>query len=102
MPEDIIRELDKVYGISGSGQGAELLKSVTDAVIPDVDGTLERVQEKTDVTEVDASAPEVEKSSTASSSPPWAKRPRTSTLNPLRIPRAETSRVLVRYRVDGF
>jgi hypothetical protein len=26
-----------------------------------VDGTLERMQEKTDVTEVDASAPEVEK-----------------------------------------
>jgi type IV pilus assembly protein PilB len=42
MPEDILRELDKVYGISGSGQGAELLKSVTDAVIPDVDGTLEK------------------------------------------------------------
>lgn len=61
MPEDIIRELDKVYGISGSGQGAELLKSVTDAIMPDVDGTLERMQEKTDVTEVDASAPEVEK-----------------------------------------
>jgi type II secretory ATPase GspE/PulE/Tfp pilus assembly ATPase PilB-like protein len=62
MPEDIMRELDKVYGISGSGKGAELLKSVTDAAaIPDVDGTLEKVQEKTDVTEVDASAPEVEK-----------------------------------------
>src|SRR3989344_6185762 len=28
MPEDILRELDKVYGLAGSNQAQELLKSV--------------------------------------------------------------------------
>jgi type IV pilus assembly protein PilB len=102
MPEDILRELDKVYGISGSGQGAELLKSVTDAVMPDVDGTLERVQEKTDVTEVDASAPEVEKIVNGIILSALGQKSSDIHIEPFEDPAGRTSRVLVRFRVDGF
>jgi type IV pilus assembly protein PilB len=102
MPEDIIHELDKVYGISGSGQGAELLKSVTDAVIPDVDGTLERVQEKTDVTEVDASAPEVEKIVNGIILSALGQKSSDIHIEPFEDPAGRNSRVLVRFRVDGF
>ncbi|MBL8022700.1 MAG: Flp pilus assembly complex ATPase component TadA [Elusimicrobia bacterium] len=102
MPEDIFHELDKVYGISGSGQGAELLKSVTDAVIPDVDGTLERVQEKTDVTEVDASAPEVEKIVNGIILSALGQKSSDIHIEPFEDPAGRNSRVLVRFRVDGF
>jgi type IV pilus assembly protein PilB len=102
MPEDILRELDKVYGISGSGQGAELLKSVTDAVIPDVDGTLERMQEKTDVTEVDASAPEVEKIVNGIILSALGQKSSDIHIEPFEDPAGRNSRVLVRFRVDGF
>src|SRR5262249_42668093 len=30
MPEDILRELDKVYGVAGANQAQELLKSVAE------------------------------------------------------------------------
>ncbi|MBK8575618.1 MAG: Flp pilus assembly complex ATPase component TadA [Elusimicrobia bacterium] len=102
MPEDILRELDKVYGISGSGQGAELLRSVTDAVIPDVDGTLARMQEKTDVTEVDASAPEVEKIVNGIILSALGQKSSDIHIEPFEDPAGRTSRVLVRFRVDGF
>ncbi|MBP9127164.1 MAG: Flp pilus assembly complex ATPase component TadA [Elusimicrobia bacterium] len=103
MPEDIIRELDKVYGISGSGKGAELLKSVTDAAaIPDVDGTLEKVQEKTDVTEVDASAPEVEKIVNGIILSALGQKASDIHIEPFEDPAGRSSKVLVRYRVDGF
>ena len=103
MPEDIMRELDKVYGISGSGKGAELLKSVTDAAaIPDVDGTLEKVQEKTDVTEVDASAPEVEKIVNGIILSALGQKASDIHIEPFEDPAGRASKVLVRYRVDGF
>jgi type IV pilus assembly protein PilB len=102
MPEDILKELDKVYGISGSGQGAELLKSVTDAVIPDVEGSLERVQEKTDVTEVDASAPEVEKIVNGIILSALGQKSSDIHIEPFEDPAGRNSKVLVRFRVDGF
>ncbi len=103
MPEDIIRELDKVYGISGSGKGAELLKSVTDAAaIPDVDGTLEKMQEKTDVTEVDASAPEVEKIVNGIILSALGQKASDIHIEPFEDPAGRSSKVLVRFRVDGF
>ncbi|MBL0058455.1 MAG: Flp pilus assembly complex ATPase component TadA [Elusimicrobia bacterium] len=102
MPEDILKELDKVYGISGSGQGAELLKSVTDAVIPDVEGSLERVKEKTDVTEVDASAPEVEKIVNGIILSALGQKSSDIHIEPFEDPAGRNSKVLVRFRVDGF
>jgi type II secretory ATPase GspE/PulE/Tfp pilus assembly ATPase PilB-like protein len=77
-------------------QGAELLKSVTDAVIPDVDGTLERVQEKTDVTEVDASAPEVEKIVNGIILSALGQKSSDIHIEPFEDPAGRNSRVLVR------
>src|SRR3989344_1269450 len=63
MPEDILRELDKVYGVAGANKAAELMKGVNEQAQehPDGDMRVERMVEKTDVMEVGASAPEVEK-----------------------------------------
>ncbi len=62
LPEDILRELGKVYGMSSAVSAEDMVKGITEQ-IPDTDGTisLEKMEEAVDVTEVDASAPEVER-----------------------------------------
>ena len=64
LPEDILREgWAKSTGMSSAVKGAEdMVKGITDQ-IPDTDGSisLEKMEEAVDVTEVDASAPEVER-----------------------------------------
>ncbi|MBN1622215.1 MAG: Flp pilus assembly complex ATPase component TadA [Endomicrobiales bacterium] len=57
LPEDISKVLDKAYGI---GSDVKLDKIIGDLKEGE-DVSLEKVEEKADVTEIDASAPEVEK-----------------------------------------
>jgi type IV pilus assembly protein PilB len=107
MPEDIIRELDKVYGVPGANKAQELLKSVTDQQAKDqADGTgdmkLEKMEEKADVTDVDASAPEVEKIVNAIILAALQQKASDIHIEPFEDPAGKNSRLLVRYRVDGF
>lgn len=61
LPEDILRELNKVYGMAASTKAEDMVKGITEQ-IPDEGGiSLEKIEEAVDVTEVDASAPEVER-----------------------------------------
>lgn len=62
LPEDILRELGKVYGMNSAVSAEDLVKGIGEQ-IPDADGgiSLEKMEESVDVTEVDASAPEVER-----------------------------------------
>ncbi|MBL0349399.1 MAG: type II/IV secretion system protein [Elusimicrobia bacterium] len=101
MPEDILKELDKVYGVGAAGKAEELLKSVTDSAIPEGEG-LERVQEKSDVTEVDASAPEVEKIVNAIILSALQMKASDIHVEPFEDPAGKHSKILVRFRVDGF
>ena len=58
MPEDILRELDKVYGAMGANKAQELMRNVAEQQARDAesgDMKLEKMDVKTDVTEVDAS-----------------------------------------------
>jgi type IV pilus assembly protein PilB len=107
MPEDILRELDKVYGISGGNRAAELLKSVADNQAKQaVDGLdaagIEKLEEKTDVMEVDASAPEVEKIVNAIILSALQQKSSDIHIEPFEDPAGRNSKLSVRYRVDGF
>jgi hypothetical protein len=64
MPEDILRELDKVYGIGSGSSAAALLRSVAETraknLAEGVGGAFgfeEKTEEKTDVTEIDVPPP---------------------------------------------
>src|SRR5438105_3739156 len=61
LPEDILRELGKVYGIGTGVSAEELVKGITDQAPEEGGISLERAVEAVEVTEVDASAPEVER-----------------------------------------
>jgi len=107
MPEDILRELDKVYGIAGNNAAAELLKSVADsqakAAVDGLDATgIEKLVEKTDVTDVDASAPEVEKIVNAIILAALQQKSSDIHIEPFEDPAGRNSKLSIRYRVDGF
>jgi len=61
LPEDILRELGKVYGMSSSTKAEDMVKGITEQLPDDGGMSIEKIQESVDVTEVDASAPEVER-----------------------------------------
>jgi len=99
LPEDILRELNKVYGVGAGGNvsAEDMVKGITEQV-PDESGSisLEKVEEAVDVTEVDASAPEVERIVNA------------VIVGALQIKASDIhiepfeNKFIVRYRVDGI
>jgi type IV pilus assembly protein PilB len=103
MPEDILREIDKVYGIAGSNKAAEIMRGVSEQV-PAVDGDMkvEKMTEKSDVTEVDASAPEVERIVNAIILGALQQKSSDIHIEPFEDPMGKNSKLIVRYRVDGF
>lgn len=106
MPEDILRELDKCYGIAGSNQANDLLKSVAESQAKEMElgdtAGIEKLVDKTDVTDVDASAPEVEKIVNAIILAALQQKASDIHVEPFEDPAGKNSRLLVRYRVDGF
>ncbi len=107
MPEDIHRELDKVYGVAGSNKAQELLKSVADQQAKDMaegldSSGIEGMEQKTDVSELDASAPEVEKIVNAIILAALQQKASDIHIEPFEDPAGKLNRFLVRYRVDGF
>jgi type IV pilus assembly protein PilB len=103
MPEDLLKEIDKVYGVGAVGnQAEELLKSVEQAAIPEADGAIEKMEAKADVTDVDASAPEVEKIVNAIIITALQKKSSDIHIEPFEDPAGRNSKIVVRYRVDGF
>ena len=106
MPEDILREIDKVYGITGSNQAQELLKSVQESQAKDIElgdtSGVEKLVEKADVTDVDASAPEVEKIVNAIILSALQQKSSDIHIEPFEDPAGKNSKLVVRFRVDGF
>ncbi len=105
MPEDIQRELDKVYGVAGANKAAELMKGVAEQQAKEAESgemKLEKFEAKADVTEVDASAPEVEKIVNAIILAALQQKASDIHVEPFEDPAGKNSKLLVRYRVDGF
>lgn len=59
LPEDITRILDKAYGLASSVSVDKVMGTITDDTSDDLQ--LEKADEKVDVTDIDAAAPEVER-----------------------------------------
>lgn len=63
LPEDILRELDKVYGVAAGVKAEEVFKDIQEQTAEEGGSqiSLEKTEESVDVAEVDATAPEVER-----------------------------------------
>ncbi len=98
LPEDILRELNKVYGVgAGGGVSAEEMVKGIGEQIPDEGGiSLEKMEESMDVTEVDASAPEVERIVNAVIVGALQAKASDIHIEPFE------NKFIVRYRVDGI
>ncbi|HVA65358.1 MAG TPA: ATPase, T2SS/T4P/T4SS family [Elusimicrobiota bacterium] len=103
VPQDISDALDNVYGRSGAATVSRLIEEVAkkDDLGQSTGVDVLSDQVKTDITEVDASAPEVEKLVNAIILTALSMKASDIHIEPLEDPTGRNSRVLVRYRVDG-
>lgn len=103
LPHDIAKLLDNAYG-KGEGEAMDkLLASVEEAQeLPQEDGLEVAKDEKSDITEVDASAPEVEKLVNAIILGALGMKASDIHIEPFEDPTGKASKLLVRYRVDGI
>jgi type II secretory ATPase GspE/PulE/Tfp pilus assembly ATPase PilB-like protein len=108
MPNDILTALDVAYG-RGEGEALNRLMSDVGANKKDGDvpvevGGLEvqKEEQKTDITEIDASAPEVEKYVNAIILGALSMKASDIHIEPFEDPTGKNSKILLRYRVDGM
>jgi type IV pilus assembly protein PilB len=102
----IFKTLDTVYGKQDSAQVAQLMESVQKAADKPPEGeegfSLAAAEEKKDISEVDASAPEVEKLVNAIILGALSTKASDIHVEPFEDPNGKNSKVMVRYRVDGM
>lgn len=94
LPEDITKVLDKAYGLASSVSIDKVMGDLKES--SDGDITLEKVEEKVEVTEVDASAPEVERLVNGIILGALQQKASDIHIEPFE------NRLIVRYRVDGM
>lgn len=101
----ILKVLDAVYGKQDSEQVAQLVESVqqSQALPEGEEGAIAlAAEEKKDISDVDASAPEVEKLVNATILGALGAKASDIHIEPFEDPNGKNSKVLVRYRVDGM
>ncbi|PJA12464.1 MAG: type II secretion system protein GspE [Elusimicrobia bacterium CG_4_10_14_0_2_um_filter_56_8] len=103
----ILKVLDVVYGKQDNAQVDELVESVTQShaqALPEEEGSfsLAAEAEKKDISDVDATAPEVEKLVNAIILGALNTKASDIHIEPFEDPNGKTSKVMVRYRVDGM
>ncbi|MDE2293708.1 MAG: Flp pilus assembly complex ATPase component TadA [Elusimicrobia bacterium] len=104
MPWDILAALDATYG---RGEGTALGKLMEDVkrsedAPPELSGDIAKDAPKSDIAEVDASAPEVEKWVNAIFLAAIQGKASDIHIEPIEDPNGKNSRVLLRFRQDGF
>lgn len=102
LPQDIEILLDKVYGKSESEVMDKLLASVKKPSEMETEGIEIQEEEKTDITDIDASAPEVEKFVNAIILGALNIKASDIHVEPYEDPSGKNSYISVRYRVDGM
>ncbi|MFA5161483.1 MAG: ATPase, T2SS/T4P/T4SS family [Elusimicrobiales bacterium] len=109
LPQDILSLLDVVYGKNESAVMDKLLASVQEQekakeqLPPDEGGNIEvQKEEKADITDIDASAPEVEKFVNAIILGALNLKASDIHIEPFEDPTGKNSKVVIRYRVDGM
>ena len=101
----ILKVLDTVYGKQDSAQVAQLVEQVQQSqTVPEGDeGAISMAnEEKKDISDVDASAPEVEKLVNAIILGALSIKASDIHIEPFEDPNGKNSKVMVRYRVDGM
>lgn len=100
----ILAVLDKVYGAQASEQVNQLVESVSESNLPEgEEGAISMAEEdKKDISDVDASAPEVEKLVNAIILSALSIKASDIHIEPFEDPNGKNSKVMVRYRVDGM
>ncbi len=104
LPHDIQAALDSAYG---KGESAVLNKLVADVAKKEAEGPTEgeieiqKQEQKADITEVDASAPEVEKLVNAVILGALSMKASDIHIEPFEDATEKNSKILLRYRVDG-
>ncbi len=103
----ILSSLDKVYGKQDSAQVAQLVESVQQSAAKPETGdesfSLAAAEEKKDISDIDASAPEVEKLVNAIILGALSTKASDIHIEPFEdANNSKNSKVLVRYRVDGM
>jgi type IV pilus assembly protein PilB len=106
LPQDILAALDNAYG---KGEGAAMnrlvadMQSKQDSAPPSADGMqLVKEEAKADISEVDASAPEVEKFVNAIILAALSMKASDIHIEPFEDPSGKNSKIILRYRVDGL
>ena len=106
MPQDISAALDAAYG---KGEGAAATKLIAemskpDEAPPDVEGGMALAKDapKSDIAEVDATAPEVEKFVNAIILTALQMKASDIHVEPYEDPNGKTSKIAMRFRVDGL
>jgi type IV pilus assembly protein PilB len=104
LPQDIQAALDNAYG---KGEGAALNRMMSDIAkkegeLPEGGLEVQKEEQKTDITEVDASAPEVEKFVNAIILGALSMKASDIHVEPFEDPTGKNSKILLRYRVDGM
>jgi len=102
LPQDILALIDQVYGRNESAVMDKLLASVKEKA-PSDDSEIEvQEEEKTDITDIDASAPEVEKFVNALILGALNLKASDIHIEPFEDPTGRDSKIYIRYRVDGM
>ena len=106
LPQDILAALDLAYG---RGEGEALNRLMTDVAkneassVPDSGGLeIKKEDAKTDITDIDASAPEVEKFVNAIILGALSMKASDIHVEPFEDPTGKNSKILIRYRIDGL
>jgi type IV pilus assembly protein PilB len=104
MPWDILGALDSAYGRTEGQSLSKLIEAVQDKAEapPEVGGEIAKDTPKSDISDVDASAPEVEKWVNAIFLSAIQGKASDIHIEPLEDPNGKNSKVVLRFRVDGF
>ena len=94
LPEDINKVLDKAYGLADSVSVEQMMDGIKEAASDDI--KLEKAEVKVEVTEIDASAPEVEKLVNAIILGALQQKASDIHIEPFE------SKLTIRYRIDGM
>ncbi|HAH32420.1 MAG TPA: type II secretion system protein GspE [Elusimicrobia bacterium] len=102
LPQVITKLIENIYGRGDSAAVNKLVESVASAKAPDEEGFLLAAEDKKDISDVDANAPEVEKLVNAIILGALNIKASDIHIEPFEDPTGKNSKVLIRYRVDGM
>lgn len=100
LPHWIMRLIEMAYGVQSTAKVAQIVEEITQKAEESEISKIETVQKK-DITEIDPSAPEVEKIVNGIFLGAISQKASDIHIEPFEDPSGKNSKVMVRYRIDG-